>query len=226
MTSFKFSLKLLLLLGITLASAVTNAGEKWYRVEILVIEAKDKSALAEEWPLEPGKPSLSNSVSLNSDLQTDFDQLPNNQLTLGNAKKRLQQNYRLIMHKGWRQKLADRENAPKIHLHGGQIYNTDDEEVDGIIKLSAGRYIHVDADLLFHKPMRIVSGTEDPNSTARFAEVANRQNWQNDPSARLQAFRLKETSRLKADEVHYIDHPLYGIIIVVSPEKEKLTSKV
>lgn len=219
-------LQISVLLCASVASSLCHAtGEKWYRVEVLVIESKDKSALAEEWPLNPGKPTLTNAIALSSDPTTEFSLLNDNQLTLGRAKKRLQQNYRLIMHKGWRQTLSDKQTSPAIHLSGGQNYTDNNEpEVDGIIKLSTGRYMNVDADLVFNKPMKLVAngavelGSENTQTTAHFAEVPG-QNWQNDPQARLQSFRLKESSRLKADEIHYIDHPLYGIIIVVSPEK-------
>lgn len=211
----------------TISCAITPTNnEKWYRVEVLVIESKDKSALAEEWPLDPGKPTLANAIALDSASTGDITLLNDNQLTLGRAKKRLQQNYRLIMHKGWRQTLSDKTTAQNIRLVGGQNYAAGniDNEVDGIIKLSTGRYMNVDADLVFYKPMKLAPGTavelgvaSENQGTARF-EIADK-NWQSDPQARLQPFRLKESSRLKADEIHYIDHPLYGIIIVVSPEK-------
>jgi hypothetical protein len=225
-------LKIIVVSFITLISSIAYSApssniEKWYRVEVLVIESKDKSALAEEWPLNPGMPLLANAISLDSPSSTEISLLSDNQLTLGRAKKRLQQNYRLIMHKGWRQTLSDKATAQNIRLMGGQNYtvgNAIDNEVDGIIKLSTGRYMNVDADLVFHKPMKLAPGTavelgvaSENQGTARF-ELADK-NWQSDPQARLQPFRLKESSRLKADEIHYIDHPLYGIIIVVSPEK-------
>ncbi len=215
-----------LLSSIAYATPQTN-NEKWYRVEVLVIESKDKSALAEEWPLDPGMPLLANAISLDSVSNTDISPLTENQLTLTRAKKRLQQSYRLIMHKGWRQTISDKTTAHNIRLVGGQNYAADDakSEVDGIIKLSTDRYMNVDADLIFYKPIKIAADssielgvTPENQGTAHFVETPL-QNWQNDPQARLQPFRLKGSSRLKADEIHYIDHPLYGIIIVVSPEK-------
>lgn len=220
----------LLQTAVLILSTITNslchaADEKWYRVEVLVIESKDKSALQEEWPLDPGKPTFANAVTLSNDPQAEISLLNDNQLTLGRAKKRLQQSHRLIMHKGWRQMLSEKQTAQTIHLSGGQTYSENNEpEVDGIIKLSTGRYMNVDADLVFNKPMKLITsgpvelGTDNTQTTAHFTEVQS-QNWQNDPEVKLQSFRLKESSRLKADEIHYIDHPLYGIIIVVSPEK-------
>lgn len=225
-------LKIALVICLTFISSLAYAtsqtnNEKWYRVEVLVIESKDKSALTEEWPVNPGMPLLANAISLDNATNGDISLLSENQLTLARAKKRLQQNYRLIMHKGWRQPISDKATAQTIRLVGGQNYASNDakSEVDGIIKLSTGRYMNVDADLVFYKPMKLAPGSSmelgvssENQGTARFAEIPT-QNWQNDPQARLQAFRLKESSRLKADEIHYIDHPLYGIIIVVTPEK-------
>lgn len=209
-------------------SQTATTTDKWYRVEVLVIEAKDKSALLEEWPLDPGKPLLANAISIDSSTTSAITPLNEKELTLGRAKKRLQQNYRLIMHKGWRQTISDKATAQNIRLVGGHNYaagDVVDNEVDGLIKLSTGRYMNVDADLVFHKPMKLAPGNTielgavaENQGTARFLEVPS-QNWHQDPEARLQTFRLKESSRLKADEIHYIDHPLYGIIIVVSPEK-------
>ncbi len=215
------SLALLLITSTALASA-----EKWYRVEVLVIESKDKSALAEEWPINPGKPSFTNAISLNTDPAADFSLINENELSLGKAKKRLQKNYRLVMHKGWRQTLSDKDVAQNVRILGGETYGSEGFEVDGVIKLSTGRYMNVDADLLFYKPMKLISAAnaelgvsaENNQGTAHFSEVLSKQ-WQDEPAARLQPFRLKESSRLKADEIHYIDHPLYGIIIVVTPEK-------
>lgn len=213
--------------------------EKWYRVEVLIFETKDKNALAEEWPLEPGKPSTSNAVKLVSDPNVEFSQLPDKQLSLTEVKQKIQKNYRLVLHKGWRQILNDKEHAQSVHLLGGKQYSgnagMDNEmigqmsagsyEVDGIVRFSGGRFLHVDSDLLFRKPMMIVSPENSLGagistaSSAKFDEVTDKNNWQSQPNARLQSFRMKESARLRLEEIQYIDHPLYGMIIMVSQEK-------
>lgn len=203
--------------------------EKWYRVEILIFETKDKQALAEEWPLNPGHPSFSNAVNLTSDPTSEFGQLLEEHYALKDAKQKIQKNYHLVLHKAWRQTINDKEHAQNIHLVGGKDFGSNNAanqfEVDGILRLTSGRYLHVDADLLLRKPMKVIPTIAAPDqeiissTTAKFAEVSNRNQWQSEPDVRLQSFRLKESSRMRLDEIQYIDHPMYGVIIMITPEK-------
>jgi hypothetical protein len=197
--------------------------DRWYKVEVLVFETKDKAALTEDWTLEPGKPAIGEAVALVSDPASLFGKIPEQKLTLNDVKQKIQKNYHLVLHQGWRQTIADKATAPKVHVVGGKQYNTDagatQNEVDGVIRLTSGTYLHVDADLLMHKPMKILSETPaNGTGIAKFAEVANRSHWQSDPNARLQSFRLKGSNRIRANEIHYLDHPMYGVIIMVTPE--------
>lgn len=215
---------LLLLLFFSCLSTAYAKSDRWYRVEVLVFETKDKNALTEDWPADPGKPMLTNSVNLVSDPTVQYGQVADNQLVLTDVKKRIQKNYRLVLHKGWRQPISDKEHAQSVHLLGGKYFGHDEaqadnyHELDGIVRFTAGHYLHVDADLLFKKPMKILSG--EAATTARFAELSDKTNWQNQPDVKLQSFRLKEISRLKMDEIQYIDHPMYGVIVMVTPEKK------
>lgn len=205
-----------------------KAQDKWYHVEILVFENNDKNALAEEWPLDPGKPALKQAMTLVTEPNTEYSQLDDKQLLLNAAKRKIQNNYRLILHKGWRQILTDKGHAQNVRLIGGKQYSNNDMtgempiggnqyEVDGIIRFSGGKFLHVDSDLLFRKPVTIVS--PEGATTAKFTEIADKNNWQNQPNAKLQTFRMKESARLRLEEIQYIDHPLYGVIIMVSQEK-------
>ena len=217
---FSLALVMFLISPFCLAKA-----EKWYRVEVLIFETKDKQALAEEWPINPGMPSFTNAVSLGSDPAIEFGQLSDGHLALLDAKRKIQKNYHLVLHKAWRQTISDKEHAQKVHLIGGKNFGGEGaNEVDGILRLSSGRFLHVDADLLFRKPMKVimppVSGEQAGTTiSAKFAEVANRNVWQNEPDTKLQSFRMKESSRVKLEEIQYIDHPMYGMIIMVTSEK-------
>lgn len=210
---------------------VFSALPKMYKIEVIVFENKDKAALAEEWPLDPGKPSLNDAMNLVTDPSSDFGRLTDSQLTLTDAKKRLQKRYHLILHQGWRQTITNKNKAPKIHIVGGKMYDLDNEgpsyEVDGIITLSSGSSLQANADLLFKKPMKVAfdqARTSEGLSaqiptTALFSEIADRNHWQQEENTRIQSFRLKESTRLRSNEIHYIDHPMYGVIIMVTPEK-------
>lgn len=171
-------LMLLLCMGQAIAKE-----DKWYRVEMIIFEMQDKNGLTAQNNL--GTPSFANAISLNTEPNADFSLLTDKQLSLHDAKQRIQKRYPLIMHKGWRQLITDKEHAQKVHVTS----NINNNEVDGIVRLSMGRNLNVDTDLLFRK-----TGSDN-------------------------TFRLKETSRLRADEITYIDHPNYGVLVMVSPEK-------
>jgi hypothetical protein len=189
----KKSIQLLLSIALLIIVSASHAkADKWYRVEMLIFEMKGYQPHIEESDI--GKPAMGNAVSLNTDPSSEFSVLSDNQLAFLDAKKRIQKNYHLVLHKGWRQMITDKEHAQKVHLIGGKSLGgaiAGDFEVDGTVRLSLGRNLNVDADLLFRKPT----------------------------SDKIQAFRLKESSRLRVNEISYIDHPNYGVIIMVTPEK-------
>lgn len=185
--------------------------------------------------------------------QQNFVAVRDEALQLDDAKERIkkQGGYRIIMHKGWKQTIPEKKLSDKLRLTGGKRYSRSDRnlsdylgmeeealganidaskvsEIDGTILLSKGRYLHLDADLLFTKPMKVLSPISDfegsisaANSPkVSLANVANRNQWEYETNARLQPFRLKESVRLRLNEVQYIDHPIYGILIAVLPDEK------
>ena len=175
------------LFGLILSTSLF-AEEKWYRVEVLVFENNDKEALSQAFASQ-SKPNFTNAINLSQMPNEKFRPLSDNQFTLAEAKSKIQKRYRLITHKGWSQTLESKNEAIAVHLNHGDL--------DGIVRLSGGKYLHIDTDMLLHKQLRTDGGLQEG----------------------LQAFRMKDSSRIRANEIHYIDHPLYGMIITVTPEK-------
>ena len=252
---------ILLSLLITFCFASQAKDDQWYQVEIIVFEHLDKSGLQEAWPLEPGKPNfnatrilqLPERAQSTEDDRPNFVAVPDEALQLQDAKERIkkQGSYRIVMHKGWKQKVTDKKIAEKLRLIGGKNYFRSSQdlgnhmdmendtfgasadvaqnsfEVDGTLLLSKSRHLHLETDLVFTKPMKVLSpvaGFEGSMSAASapkvtLANVKNRNQWQNETNARLQPFRLKESVRLRTNEVQYIDHPIYGILFAIIPEE-------
>lgn len=244
--------------------------EQWYQVELIVFEHLDKKGLQETWPLDPGRPNVSDARSLISEQQASSDDasvqseqarlnylaVKDSQLQLTDARERVanQGSYRIIFHKGWKQKIADKKLAEPLRLIGGKQYESatnsydnqfGDElamaydndmgshldmqnsyEVDGTLRISKGRYLHIDTDLVFTRPMRVLTpatGLQGSLTTGSpkvsLANVSNRSRWQHETNARLQPFRLSQSVRMRSNEVQYIDHPLYGILVAIMPEE-------
>ena len=78
------------------------------------------------------------------------------------------------------------------------------DEVDGITTLSAGRFLHLNVDLVFSKLLPGKINPVLPNESAKEAQIVRR-------------FQLKEARRIKSKELNYFDHPLFGAIVLVTP---------
>ena len=179
---------------VLLFTSITHANtNNWYRVEMLVFETKDKHVLAQEWSPVIGKPSLSDAVPIQADPQAAFGRIPEKNLTLNEIKQKLKKNYTLVSHQGWRQIITDKTHAQKVRVTGGQTGHN----VEGMIKLSGENDLHLDTDLLFQKTMK-----KQKNQS------------------QIQTLRLQDSTRIRANEIQYLDHPVYGVIVMVIPESK------
>ncbi len=168
------------------------------------------------------------------------------QLQLKDALKTLSRSrqYRPLLHTGWRQPIGSGKDTFKVRLaagkdfsaefgSNGQLLSTGAEpaipfglwELDGYIKLTASRFLHVESDLVF-RALQTVPVTNQitplPETTAAPDKGDNSNlTWQSADTPitqnQLQFYRLTQNRRVKANEIHYFDHPLYGMIIELRP---------
>ncbi|MEA3413176.1 MAG: CsiV family protein [Pseudomonadota bacterium] len=134
--------------------------------------------------------------------------------------------YRLLGHFIWRQPGLDREMSPAVRVHGGKDYTEevrrqyialplDDpltetrlprdavlEQYDGTVKLGKGRYLHIETDLIYRQPE-----TVSVHDATTGVETSRRE---------LQQYPVKDHRRMRSGELHYIDHPLLGILVKVT----------
>ncbi len=144
-----------------------------------------------------------------------FQLLPTQDFTLQQPQSAIEkhQNYHILLHEAWVQPI---EKASKtIHLHGGAKYDdegnvintiasvlpaNDTWELDGTLTLNRNRYFQVASNLLLTEPnQQGLTPNED------------------EEPAKLNHFSLKQTQRMRSDELHYFDHPLFGMLIKVTP---------
>jgi hypothetical protein len=112
-------------------------------------------------------------------------------------------------------------------------------ELDGYIKLTASQFLHAETNLVFRAPMYIpptaVIGTETPATspttpatTPPSTDAATNLTWQTTDAPllenQLQFYRLIQNRRIKAKELHYFDHPLYGMVIELRPMEGRVES--
>ncbi len=221
--------------------SANSAGEKWYQVEVLVFERRGSSVLGEEsWDPNPGHPPIEASIALiapgESPLEGPgphaFRILSEDALVLNKVRGHLYNSSETtpILHVGWRQPGVGKDDAQWVNLYlpprdagtAGNLLGQAQREgvetpsaqgqpalipldalqepmvsppvLDGTVRVHLARYLHAEVDLVYHR-----DDVEFP-------------------------FRLATSRRMRSGELHYLDHPVFGVLIKVVPyEPEKIS---
>ena len=130
--------------------------------------------------------------------------------------------YNVLVHKSWRQaglsdntavsipidSRADNRSASAAVMQQLQLGSsaTQLERTTGIygeIKLVLGRYLHLYTDLVYQQPR-----TQPPPV------------WQTLNTSPYKSYPIKYHRKMRSKELHYIDHPLVGILVMALPVKD------
>jgi len=117
--------------------------------------------------------------------------------------------YRILVHKAWKQPGLDRENALPMKMIND--INSEDSDsvaksyIDGEITLIMSRYLHINTNLIFHRLI------PEPFNTYSNIDESSINSFKDYP--------LFFERRMRSKEIHYIDHPLVGIIVLAIPFK-------
>lgn len=135
--------------------------------------------------------------------------------------------YRPLLHVSWQQPGLHRNSVRSVHLESYEKTNEIDTHIpeefvdsqkaeyiytaaeiifDGTVRLRSSHFLHVDVDLAFFPE----SGFQDIKTPIQGSENITPVLQQAD------YVRLTESRRIKLNELHYFDHPLFGVIIQVS----------
>lgn len=207
-----------------LASAPPSSAATWYTVEVIGFEHLDDSALStEHWPSDPGAPDTDRAVALAGGGSGGFRLLGSGSLRLREVASLLARSsrYRPVLHLAWRQPGFTRSEAREVYISsalpnpfrergtrpamngadgtasgllGLAGTRSDRAVLEGTLRLHRARYLHLEADMLHYRP----------RASAAEATAAS-------------VFRLRESRRMRSGELHYFDHPLFGLLVVVIP---------
>ena len=164
--------------------------------------------------------------------------LPDNEWQLSNEAKRLERasGIRIMEHIAWRQPVDERKKSHPILIQAGQQYGLS-FEVEGLVTVTENRHLHVDTNLFFSKyKLELFDNSLDWSSlntpatepeqsidltNTSISTVENSVFFENSEPQHQREYtsELKHIRRLRADEIHYIDHPLFGLLVKVSSHK-------
>ncbi len=130
-----------------------------------------------------------------------------------------QRTLRPIWHTRWRQALPERALPTAIE------FGNPADRLYGFIEVSVGRYLHVAPTIWYSVDGLGKTPQVDPYlppSNSFGLSTGMQTSVPSAPIAQLPAedgayFQLRESRRLRSDEMHYIDHPKMGVVVRVEP---------
>ena len=176
--------------------SITNAADtsSWYEVEVIVFaENQPQEAVEEDIPARASENEQTVSLKpsvIGAGFPREFQRIPPKDLRLKKELARLERSER------YTPLLHIGWYQPGHHRTEARAVHLHDLEksLDGTVKLARERYLHLFVDLLYY---------------GRGAS-----SWGNVPA------HLREHRRMRSRELHYIDHPRFGILVQAVPVKK------
>jgi hypothetical protein len=206
------------------ASEDSGDAEVWYQFEVLVFERIAAGAGGTEgWPGDPGRPSSANAAwftkgpPLKGNKPIAFRALPAEERSLNGAwgQMRRSRDYRPLYHVAWRQPMKAPDKAQNIYFsllpeNGAEASDFNPPKLEGTLKLSIKRYLHLDADIILHK----AAGGRETQGSDGFGFAP-----------RFRHYRLHDSRRMRSGKLHYIDHPVISLLAIAKryePQKPEV----
>ncbi len=201
-----------LLLGVFLFLFSNLAYAKWYQVEMLVFEQLTVDTSGEMWNSDD-VPDYRNTIELVTDAggSNAFKMLPPSRYKLGGVNKvlKLSSGYRPVYHVAWQQPELTKSRAKKVHIKNPQA------KINGTVSLRGGHLLHLDIDISYFIDLLTESVTSFTEEEV-FEEGASPNKVREEIIMSGTYAQMKETRRIKLNELHYFDHPLFGVIMRVT----------
>ena len=228
---FAFFFSVAVALGLAAINAEAQAAlplaDEGYTIELIVYEdLRDQALEAEYWAIDPGAPSATEAIRLSEPVSAqDPDDaasataaaapiraLASEELRLTEAWQTLRRskNYRPLLHRGWRQPDWRRSQMQPVYLttYPEQPPNTPANAelpalVEGIVAVYLQNYLHLAIDVIYRR----AAPSGEPADAVLHIPPKH--------------YRLQALRRIRFDQLHYIDHPLFGILLrITEPESE------
>ena len=233
-------------LTLLLPATLIHAETRQYNIEIVIFEdTSDRYLNSEQWPvvhhpeqiLGDDTATLDTDIFTNAELEIETKIAPaeypesnnvinvthNTSNTLAEHVKKINRSsrYNVLLHQSWQQTGLSNNDAINIKVNtttetnaenkavslfgsDNQISKLDNKEIKsnlkGTLKLILGRYLHIHTDLLYQRLKKNYSSSSPILHGNMFNE-----------------FEIKSHRRMRSKELHYIDHPLLGILILIDP---------
>ena len=193
-----FLLLLLILVDFNSNDVIAEqATTNWYTVEVVTFTRAKSGQIQENWVNGLHKPSnsfLRTSASEINQSEMQIKAVPQSQWKLSRHAYSLgkDRGIKVRSHQAWRQPGLAKKASPWIDLQSNS------SQLTGKIRISLSRYLHAEVDIQLFNP--------DWDPGASFSASQNQ-------LLAAKKINFQASHKLKRDEIHYIDHPLAGVLI-------------
>lgn len=233
-----------LTLILLLAGLLPARAADYYDIEVIVFARTAPDDGEEFWPEDPGRPEAED-ASLPPEAAPGVWPLGPEDWRMQNLVEALARSpaYRPLLHWAWRQQLPNGSQSPWLRirvpegarlpvanpysppatpagnlLFGGLVEAT--PLLEGVVRMSRARYLHFDADLRYAETEAVDPAATPPAPT----ETMDAGTTENGDVA-VEAYggyhervvRLHQRRRMRSGEIHYLDHPRFGILVLATP---------
>lgn len=174
----------------------TNAGTLFaddYIIELLIFEHSNSAGTEEQWSADFQETANKTQASIHANWQSASS------YQLANAKAALERSaaYRPLLHTAWRQTVS-KQRRPVLLPENDS--STSSAFVTGTVTATKGRYLHLNLDLTLHAE----PDTSYIGNDYRFGSEAT-------------SIKLQQNRRMRSKNLHYIDHPRFGVLALITP---------
>ena len=219
----KYILILISSLVLITTHEISFADETGYEVELIIFEDTNSRYLkSEDWTYN----DMLLNTDINSSTSTPKKDPQYTQLNWESAKLNPQfnklssnSNFKILINKRWKQTGLDRNETFNIPINSlpkettetslqdptqdsQQNLQATESYITGNVKLIMSRYLHFNINLKYFKPQTDNFGNRE-----------------------LVSYPIVNERRMKSREIHYVDHPMIGVIVLATPYKIKEENK-
>lgn len=162
-----------------------------YGIEVLIFSRDNGPTHSEYWP-SPDKPPAAG-INLSGG---GYNERPSSSFMLKSTDQRIRNTggLRVLYHKAWNQPVRKGRNSQPVAIQAGNMMTDGYYELEGAITVDRGHYLHFKPDLQLRRNIILEDGSMKTITAV-----------------------LDEPRRMKSSEAHYIDHPLFGILVYATP---------
>ncbi len=211
----------------------------WYQVSLVIFKNRNSPLGNETWPT-PESLDLSypqGILELEPAVKNDADwvafrqtQPLDEEFQEALRSIKLSSNYEIMTTASWNQPALDNQQAIPILIQAGDEFGGY-HELEGSITLVVSRYLHLKTDLWLSDYIQKVEMvtpwwetsntiTDDGYGASGYQEVDFSNQAYSETVTRYESVRtvvLNESRRMRSGELHYLDNPMFGVLVKVVP---------